>query len=97
MVHSSTEHRVQVSAGTPKGGVAKIPGGQRDESQGTFARGKPGGVFFWQQRGEVSAKLPLSIKRYWRRPTRAGAWGERLFPNEEEGHQEEDSLNGYSP
>ena len=30
-------------------------------------------LFFWQQRGEVPAKLPLSLKRYWRRPTRA--WG----------------------
>ena len=69
--------------------MAKIPGGRRDKSQGTFARRKPGGVFFRQQRGEVLAKLHLSIKRYWRRPTRAGAWVERLFPNEEEGHQEE--------
>ncbi len=75
----------------------KVPGGQREKSQGTLARRKPGGVFFWQQRGEVPAKLPLSIKRYWRRPTSAGAWGERLFLNEEEGNQKEEKKIGKIP
>ena len=58
----------RASGNTPLG-VAKISGGQGDKSHGKLERGEQEGVFFWQQRGAVPAKLPLSIKRYWRRPT----------------------------
>ncbi len=75
--YTPVQTTVQVSAGTPLRGVAKIPRGQGDESHGKLEREKHGDVFFWQQRGAVPAKLPLSIKRYWRRPTRAFGRGSR--------------------
>ena len=77
--YTPVQTNVQVPAGTPHLGVAKRPGGRRDKSHGKLEREQQGDVFFWQQRGADPAKLPLSLKRYWRRPTRAFGKGSRGF------------------
>ena len=77
MVHVRATYNMRTASGNTLWGVAKRPGGQGDKSHEKLEREQQGDIFFWQQRGEVPAILTLSIKRYWRRPTRALGRGSR--------------------